>query len=232
MIMATSNDTDLRLRDGVTRQLEWDPQVESSGIGVAVHGGTAILSGVIDSYVGKLAAERAAKRVRGVRAVANEIHVRVPHRRADAEIGQDTAAALSLAGIPARVQAAIHDGHVTLTGIVDWLYQKEAAERVVGEVRGVQNVRNHVLVPSRSTAENVPSLIAGALQRQADVDASRMGVALRGHTAVLTGTVDSWLQRETAERAVAQGPGITSVENLLTVVCPGEVPADRPQLTA
>src|SRR5512138_2815422 len=121
MSTATLSDADVRVRDSVMRQLEWDPQVEASAVGVAAKDGAVTLTGFIDSYAGKLAAERAAKRVRGVRAVADDLQVRLKIARADDEIAADAARALRLRStLPESVQAAVHNGHVTLTGSVPW----------------------------------------------------------------------------------------------------------------
>src|SRR5512138_2945574 len=138
MSTATLSDADVRVRDGVLRQLEWDPQVEASAVGVAAKDGAVTLTGYVDSYSGKLAAERAAKRVRGVRGVANDIEVRLKLDRTDADVTADVVRALELHGtIPDTVQAAVHRGYVTLTGMADWMYQKHDAERAVRHVRGV-----------------------------------------------------------------------------------------------
>ena len=130
MTTALLTDRDLRTRKFVTQQLEWDPAVEASAIGVAARDGAVTLTGYVNSYAEKLAAERAAKRVHGVRAVANDIEVRLKIGRTDADIAADVAMALRIhASIPAAVQATVHHGHVTLTGTVSWLYQKTLAEK-------------------------------------------------------------------------------------------------------
>ncbi len=144
---ATLTEADVRVRDAVMRQLDWDPEVDASAVGVAAKNGTVTLTGFIDTYSGKLAAERAAKRVHGVRAVANDIEVRLRLERTDADIAQDAARALELHSmIPETVQAVVHNGHLTLTGKVEWLYQKESAERAVRHIRGVRGVLNHITV--------------------------------------------------------------------------------------
>src|SRR5688572_20530107 len=172
------------------RQLDWDPEVDASAIGVAAKSGAVTLTGYIDSYSGKLAAERAAKQVHGVRAVANDIEVRLRLERTDADIAQDAARALELRSIiPESVQAIVHHGHLTLTGKVEWLYQKESAERAVRHIRGVRNVLNHITVAFRAVAGDVPHRIVKALHRHADVDAPHITVVVSGDTATLTGTV-------------------------------------------
>jgi osmotically-inducible protein OsmY len=215
---ATLNDADVRVRDAVRRQLDWNAEVDASAVGVTAKGGTVILTGFIDTYPGKLAAERAARQVHGVRAVSNDIEVRLRLERTDADLAQDAARALELCSIlPESVQATIHDGHLTLTGTVEWLYQKESAERAVRHVRGVRNVFNHITVAPRAVARDAPHQIVNALHRHADVDARYIVVTVSGGTATLTGTVGTWLQRDSAERVAANSPGITDVVNRIVV---------------
>jgi osmotically-inducible protein OsmY len=224
MSTATLTDQDLRVRDAVLHQLEWDPQVDASSIGVTAKSGTIILTGYINSYAGKLAAERAAKRVRGVRSVANEIEVRLKLERVDADIAADVAKALELGStIPNSVQATVHSGHVTLTGMVDWMYQKHDAERAVRHVRGVHNVMNRIAIAPGAVERDVRHRIVEALHRNADLDARHVRVTVTGDRATLTGTVGTWLQRDTAERAAADAPGIRVVDNRV-VVEPGKAP--------
>lgn len=218
MSTASLTDRDVQVRDAVLRQLEWDPEVDASAIGVAASGGAITLTGFIDGYAGKLAAERAAKRVRGVRAVANDIAVRLRLDRTDADIAADVTRALELSStIPPSVQATVHDRHVTLTGTVDWPYQKRDAVKAVRHIRGVRGVVDHVTIVSRAAERDVGGRIVEALHRNANVDARGITVTIAGNTATLTGTVGSWLQRESAERAAADAPGIARVENRIVV---------------
>jgi osmotically-inducible protein OsmY len=218
MTTASLSDTDLRVRDSLMRQLDWDPEVDASAIGVAARKGTVTLTGYIDSYSGKLAAERAAKRVRGVRAVANDIEVRLKLARVDSDIAADVARALELRStIPAGVQAGVHNGHVTLTGQVTWLFQKRDAEKAVRHIRGVRKVVNYIAVAPQAMERDVRHRIVEALHRNANLDARQITVSVAGDKAILTGAVGSWLQRESAERAAANAPGISQVENRITV---------------
>ena len=218
MSTATMTDKDARVRDHVQQQLEWDPQVDASAIGVAAKDGSVTLTGYVDSYTGKLAAERVAKRVRGVRAVANDIEVRLKLGRTDADIAADAARALDLyASILKGVQAAVHDGHVTLTGTVAWLFQKTHAEKVVRHIRGVRGVFNYLKVAPRAVEHDVHHRISAALHRNANLDAKRIAVGVAGDTATLTGTVSTWLERDSAERAAADAPGIATVVNRIVV---------------
>jgi osmotically-inducible protein OsmY len=215
---ATLTETDVRLRDAVMRQLDWDPEVDASAVGVAAMHGTVTLSGFIDTYAGKLAAERAAKRVHGVRAVANDIEVRLRFERTDVDIAQDATRALELrSAIPESVQAAVHNAHVTLTGNVEWLYQKECAGSAVRDIHGVRGVFNHITVAPKAVLSDVRRRIVKALHQNADVDARHIAVTVSGKTATLTGTVGTWLQRDSAERAAANAPGIAHVDNQIMV---------------
>lgn len=221
MSTASMTDADVRTRDAVLRQLEWDPEIDAGGVGVAARGGVVTLTGFIDSYSGKLAAERAAKRIRGVRAVANDIEVRLRLERTDADIAADVVRAMELRStVPDSVQAAVHHGHVTLTGNVNWLFQQRDAEKVVRHVRGVRSVLNHIAVAPRAVERDVRHRIVEALHRNANLDARHITVTVTGDKATLTGTVGSWLQRESAERASADAPGITRVDNHIVVESP------------
>jgi osmotically-inducible protein OsmY len=221
MSTASLTDADVRVRDAVRRQLEWDPQVDASAIGVAAREGAVTLTGYIGGYSGKLAAERAAKRVRGVRAVANEIEVRLRLERTDTDIAADVTRALALCGsIPSTVQASVRDGHVTLTGRVEWLFQAHEAERAVRHIRGVRHVVDRTTLVPRAGERDVRHRIAAALHRNANLDARHITVTVSGGKAILTGSVGTWLQRESAERAAADAPGIACVENRIVVEPP------------
>lgn len=218
MTTATLTNADIRVRAAVTRQLEWDPEVDASDVGVTAKNGTVTLTGFVDTYSGKLAAERAAKQVHGVRAVANDIDVRLRLERTDPDLAQDAVRALQLrATIPEEVQAVVHNGHVTLTGSVKRLFQKQSAEEAVRHIRGVRGVLNHISVVAQDTVRDVKRHIITALHQDADVDARHIAVTVSGDTAMLNGTVGTWLQRESAERAAANVPGIAHVDNQIAV---------------
>ena len=219
MTTATLVSDDLRIRNAVMHQLEWDPEVDASEIGVTAREGAVTLTGFIDSYDGKLAAERCAKRVRGVRAVANDVQVRLKLARNDAELARDAAFALNLrASVPRTVKAIVHNGRITLTGAVDWMFQKTQAEKLVRHIPGVVGVFNHIEVLPRAAVRDIQKRIVHALHRSADVNARQVEVKVDGDVATLTGTVGSWLQREAAERAAGAAPGITRVDNRITIV--------------
>jgi osmotically-inducible protein OsmY len=229
MTVANLTDTDLRVRDAVLRQLEWDPEVDAAAVGVAARDGVVTLTGYVDSYAAKLAAERAAKRVRGVRGVANDIEVRLKLERTDADIAADVVRALQLHGtIPAAVQAVVHNGSVTLTGPVAWMFEKRDAEKVVRHIRGVRDVKNYISVAPRAVERDIRHRIAEALHRNANLDARGISVAISGTTAVLTGHVSTWPQREAAERAATDAPGIAHVDNRILVDPPDAFDPDAP----
>lgn len=218
MTTMTLTEADVRVREEVRRQLDWDPDVDNSAVGVVAKTGVVTLTGFIDSYAGKLAAERAAKRVRGVRAVANDIEVRLRLERTDADLARDAARALELRiGVPDGVQAVVHNGYLTLTGKVSWIAQKKNAEKAVQHIRGMKGIFNHIEVTPDRTQHDVRKRIVEALHRNADVHARHISVGIGGDIAVLTGTVASWREREAAERAAGDAPGIRWVDNRIVV---------------
>jgi osmotically-inducible protein OsmY len=219
MTTATLVSEDLRLRNAVMHQLEWDPEVDASEIGVAARNGAVTLTGFIGTYSGKLAAERCAKRVRGVRAVANDIAVRLKLPRTDAEIARDAAFALNLRdSVPRAVKATVHNGHITLTGAVDWMFQRTQAEKLVRHIPGVIGVMNHIEVMPTAAGRDIQKRIVHALHLSADVNAKQIEVKVDGDAVMLTGTVGSWLQREAAERAAGSAPGVRQVDNRILIV--------------
>lgn len=218
MSTATLTERDARTRQAVIEQLDWDPAVDASAIGVAADEGSVVLTGYVNSYAEKLAAERAAKRVHGVRAVANDLEVRLTVGRTDADIAHDVAIALRVhASIPEAVKAAVHHGHVTLTGTVPWLYQKTLAEKAATHIRGVRHVINRVEVVPAAAARDVRRRIVQALHRSAQLDASRIEVSVADGVVRLDGRVHSWAEREAAAGAAAAAPGIIMVDNQLVV---------------
>lgn len=220
MTTASLTANDVRVRDAVFHALEWDPEVDATALGVAAQNGVVTLTGYIDSYADKLTAERIAKRVRGVRAVANDIDVRLKMARTDPEIATDVVRALELRAVPTTVQAAVHSGQVTLTGRVAWLYQKVNAEKAVRHVRGIRGVVDYITVAPRPLVRDVQRRITEALHRHAGVDARHIVTTIDGSTAILTGQAHSWYEKDAAERAAASAPGITQVDNQIVVEPP------------
>jgi osmotically-inducible protein OsmY len=218
MTVTSLTASDLRVRDSVIQQLAWDSDVDASGIGVAARDGVVTLTGFIDSYAGKLAAERAAKRIHGVRAVANEVQVRLRLDRTDVDLATDAARALNLrVNMPESVQAVVHSGHITLTGTVPTLFLRAVAENAVRHVKGVLGVVNRIQVKPAAPTVSSREDIVHALRRDATVGESGIDVLVAGDTVVLKGTVRSWQERESAELAAMHGPGVAHVENLIEV---------------
>jgi osmotically-inducible protein OsmY len=218
MSTITLKASDISVRDTVVRQLEWDPEVDAAAIGVSAHDGAVTLTGFIDSYAGKLAAERAAKRGRGVRAVANDIQVRLKLPRTDEDIAYDAARALALhVTLPKTVQATVHNGHITLTGTVPWSYQRSTAEIAIRHLAGIAGVVNRIEVVPESTLRDVRHRITESLHQMADINAKHIVVSVHGTEVTLTGTVASWAQRDAAQYAAEAAPGVTAVHNLIDV---------------
>jgi osmotically-inducible protein OsmY len=179
------------------------------------------LTGFINTYAGKLAAERAAKQVRGVRAVANDLTVKLIAGRTDADIAADAAAMLRMhSEVPDTVQATVRLGHVRLSGTVPWYYQYAEAERLVRHIHGVRDVINDVRIAPPAAAHDLRRRITKALYRNAGLDAQRIEVTVSDSIARLTGTATSWQQRQAAERAAYAAPGITLVDNQILVEPP------------
>ena len=218
MITATLAHANTLTRDAVIQQLEWDSEFDASALGITERDGVVTLTGFIDTYAGKLAAERAAKRVRGVRVVANDIQVRLRLARTDPEIAADVATALALRpAIPVSVQAVVHNGHVTLTGTSPSLFLCALAADAVRHLRGVKGTVSHVQIIPGASVRDLRHRIVQAIHRSAEVDARSVSIALDGTTVTLDGEVGSWVELEAAEKAVMHAPGITEVHNLIKV---------------
>jgi osmotically-inducible protein OsmY len=213
--------TDSEIQKDVANELKWDPSLEDDDIAVAVRDGVVTLAGWVKSYVDKWRAERVASRVKGVKAVANDLEVQLPasSNRTDPEIARAAVDALkwNIAVPSDRVKVKVERGWVTLEGEVGWYYQKEAAERTVRSLIGVKGVSNLIAVHTAPAPSDVKKKIKEALSRGASFDAERITVEVDGHTAILRGTVRSLAERRDAERAARNAPGITEVENKLSV---------------
>jgi osmotically-inducible protein OsmY len=210
---------DERLRNAVSNHLESDPEVDASLIGISTKDGIITLSGYVETYAGKLAAERAARRVYGVRAVANELEVRLAIGRIDPDIARDALDALkNRIDVPLGIAITVRDGFISLTGSVEWMYQKMSAERAVKYLRGVRGVLNHITLKPRVSPTDVQKRIVEALHRHADIDARRIHVEAEGPKVILSGSVRSWIEKDQAQRAAWRAPGVSAVDNRISVV--------------
>jgi osmotically-inducible protein OsmY len=213
--------SDAEIRDDVIDELRWDPQIsDADAIGVAVQDGAVTLTGHVPSYAEKLAAARAVERVYGVKAVANDLTVKlagVP--RDDSDIATAIAHVLdNNVQIPeGRVHARVQNGWVTLEGEVDYEYQRREVERMVRQVRGVIDVIDTITIKSAARGEEVQKIIEDAFKREAEVDARHIRVEVTDHTAALYGHVHSLKEASAARAAAASAPGIATVESHLVI---------------
>jgi len=214
--------SNLQLQKDVLDELRWTPMLSAAEIGVTAKDGIVTLTGIVDGYSKKQAAEAAAKRVGGVRAVAEEIQINFDHKGNpnDADIAKEAANALkwNMALPPGRVRAIVENGWITLEGDVEWYYQKETAKESVQSLRGVKGITNLIMLkPDMNSNVNKVS-IENALDRDAFIDNDHVKVDTVDHKVILKGTVKSWSQKEEASRVAWSAPGVQKVENDLVVV--------------
>jgi osmotically-inducible protein OsmY len=208
---------DMRLQEWVSDELAFDPRVDAAHIGVSVRNGVVMLSGRVNTYAEKFAAEQAARRVKGVTAVAQELEVHLPSDKKidDAEIAERLVRMLHWdVLVPQdRVTVKVERGYVTLGGEVEWHYQRAEAEADARKLSGVKAVINDIHIRPILKSANVEARIRAALERNAATEANRVTVEVTGTKVTLTGKVNAWTERETIERAAWSVPGVTEVDD-------------------
>lgn len=213
--------TDAQLQQDVLAELAWEPTVEAAHIGVAAHDGIVTLSGHVSSFAQKLAAERAARRVKGVQGIAEEIEVELPalDQRSDEDIALSILNVLRWhSALPLdTVKVKVEKGYVTLTGELDWQYQQDLAGEDVHHIRGVRGVTNAITLKPRVKPQDIEARIKAALHRNAQIEAENIHVVASGDTVTLSGNVKSWYERSVAETAAWSAPGVTQVLNQITL---------------
>jgi osmotically-inducible protein OsmY len=214
--------TDRDLQQHVQNALDWDPSIDAAEIGVSVENGVVTLRGDVKSYAQKATAERIALGVYGVKAVANDVAVRLGdgQKRTDTDIAQAAVSALRWnTMVPdEKITVTVSDGWVTLKGRVNWEYERAAAANAVRDLTGVRGVTNTISLEPHISARDVKSKIEAALTRSAEVDARRINVAVTDSKVILSGNVHSWFERDEARRAAWSAPGVKEIDDRIAVV--------------
>lgn len=209
------------IRRDVVEELRWTPSIDETDIAVKANSGVVTLTGFVKSFEEVYAAERAVKRVADVRALANDLEVRLAaaDSRSDPEIARDAADALEreLPHSAHLIRILVQNGHVTLEGTVDWQYQKERAEDCVHKLRGLTGMTNLIALTSKPLAADIKERIGAALKRSAQIEAEGINVAIDGNEVTLTGRVRSWSEHEAAADTAWSAPGVLEVKNHLRV---------------
>lgn len=217
--------SDADIQQDVLEEMSWEQHINVSDIGVSVKEGVVTLTGLVDDYLMRLAAQNAALRVKGVHAVANDIEVRLhtSAERTDSDLALAALYALKWdAAIQTdRLDVTVSHGYVTLKGEVEWPYQREAAERAIRRLAGIKGVTNWVTLAVHATPSDIKQQIEKALVRNAETDAHHITVEVHGHTATLKGRVRSFAEKLAAERTALSATGIATVNNEIKIVYEG-----------
>jgi osmotically-inducible protein OsmY len=213
--------TDMQIQADVLEQLRWSPRVTERDIAVSVRDGIVTLGGTVGSYVQRIAAEREVEHVAGVKAIANDIQVKLPGgvQRSDAEIAHAAVTALlwDIEVPEERIRLKVDDGFVTLSGNVEWNFQRSAVVRAIRNLSGVKGVINQIAITPRAEKQDVAKKIKDALVRSADLESARISVETTNGVVTLKGKVRSYAERAEVERAAWSAPGVTQVNDLTTV---------------
>jgi osmotically-inducible protein OsmY len=219
--------TDALIQGDVIAELKWEPSIDATQIGVTVKDGVVTLSGYVGSFVEKLAAEKVASQVIGVKAIAEEIKVRLPksYERNDADIAEASVNALDWnVTVPHdRIKVKVQDGIVTLNGEVDWRYQKDAAHDAVCCLMGVKGIINQIAVKPSESPIAIKSKIERAFKRHSALDVEAITVETNGSKVILSGSVHSWIDKQEAGSAAWAAPGVSDVENNIVVLPASEI---------
>lgn len=216
--------SDAQIQKDVMAELDWQPILNAARIGVAVHEGVVTLTGIVDSYTKKITAENAAKKVSGVKAVAEEIQVgsSPSYNKTDTEIAEAVLNTLKwhTAVMEDRIRIKVEKAFVTLEGEVEWEYQRTAAKSAIENLAGIKMIYNFISVKPRVTVSDLKSKINAALHRSAQIDANSIKVEISGNKVILSGTVHSIQEKEDADAAAWMAPGVSSVENRIAIHFP------------
>ena len=213
--------TDHEIQRDVIDELGWEPSLNATEIGVSVHNGIVTLSGYVRFYAQKMAAENAAKRVKGVKAVAEDILVILADGKpSDTQIAESIVRAFEWNSmIPEdKIKVKVEEAWVTVEGEVHWLYQKDAVSDAINCLTGVKGVSNFIKVRPKLNTIIIKENIKKALERHADLEAERIKIDTVGSKVILRGTARSWSERKEVERAVASAPGVTEVDDRIAVI--------------
>jgi osmotically-inducible protein OsmY len=213
---------DKQLRQDILDELDFEPSIKAASIGVSVENSVVTLTGHVSSYAEKIAAEQAVRRVKGVRAIAQEIEVRFPSdkKTADDEIAKRALDMLRWSFVPSDVvKLTVHHGLITLSGEVEWQYQKRSAEDTVRKLSGIVGVINDIRIKPQVSVPDLKKKIEDALKRSAEVEAKAIRITVRdGGNILLEGKVHDWLERGVVEYAAWSAPGVKAVEDRLTIM--------------